>query len=64
MVLGDWQRLAEEMAPETPVIFRNDGSQPLEPEEYCDGLRVSASSLWEGHGGWQPCILVELGKSF
>lgn len=64
LVLGDWQRLARELPPETPVIFRYDGKKPMETEEYCDGLRVYPSKLWDGYNGWQPCILVELGECF
>ena len=64
VTLGDWQRLAQEMPPETPVIFRYDGRQPMETEDYCDGLRVVPSRMWEGHEGWQPCVLVELGERF
>ena len=64
MVLGDWQRLAQEIPPETPVIFRYDGRRPMESEEYCDGLQVKPSQMWVGRDGWQPCILVTLGESF
>lgn len=64
MTLGDWQRLAQEMPPDTPVIFRYDGKQPMETEDYCDGLRAAPSRLWDGYGGWKPCILVELGERF
>ncbi len=64
LVLGDWQRLAQEMPSELPVIFRYDGQKPMETEDYCDGLQVRLSRMWEGHSGWQPCILVTLGESF
>ena len=64
MVLGDWQRLAQEMPPDTPVLFRYDGNKPMENEEYCDGLRAYPAHMWEGHSGWTPCILVELGECF
>lgn len=64
MVLGDWQRLAQEVPPDTPVIFRYDGRRAMETEDYCDGLQVSLSRMWEGHAGWQPCILVTLGEAF
>ena len=64
LVLGDWQRLAQEMPPDTPVIFRYDGKQPMENEDYCDGLTVAPSRMWEGRAGWRDCILVELGESF
>ena len=63
-MLGDWQRLAQEMPPDTPVIFRYDGQGSMENEDYCDGLRVSASHMWEGHSGWVPCVLVVLGERF
>jgi len=33
LVLGDWQRLAQEMPPETPVIFRYEGQRPMETVE-------------------------------
>ena len=64
LVLGDWQRLAQDLPPDTPVIFRYDGKRPMETEDYCDGLRAAPSHLWEGHEGWRPCILVELGERF
>lgn len=64
LVLGDWQRLARELPSETPVIFRYDGKKPMETEEYCDGLRVYPSRMWDGYDGWKPCILVELGECF
>ncbi len=64
MVLGDWQRLAQEMPPDTPVIFRYNGRGPMETEDYCDGLQAVPSQLWEGHSGWRPCVLVELGERF
>ena len=64
LVLGDWQRLARELPSETPVIFRYDGKKPMETEEYCDGLRVYPSKMWDGYNGWQPCIQVELGECF
>lgn len=63
-MLGEWQRLAQEMPPDTPILFRYDGRQPMENGRYCDGLRVVPSRMWEGHTGWSPCILVELGESF
>ena len=64
LVLGEWQRLAQEIPPNTPVIFRYDGRRPMETEDYCDGLSVAPSHLWEGRNGWVPCILVTLGESF
>ena len=64
MVLGDWQRLAQEMPPDTPVIFRYNGRHTMETEDYCDGLQVLPSRMWEGHSGWRSCILVELGERF
>ena len=64
MVLADWQSLAQEMPPQTPVIFRYDGQKPMETEDYCDGLVAAPSRMWEGHSGWQDCILVRLGESF
>jgi len=64
LVLGDWQRLAQEMPPETPVVFRYDGQRPMDNEDYCDGLTVAPAQLWQGYDGWQPCILVTLGESF
>ena len=64
LVLGDWQRLAQEMPPDTPVIFRYDGQGSMENEDYCDGLRVQSSHMWEGHSGWVPCVLVVLGERF
>ena len=64
VTLGDWQRLAQEMPPETPVIFRYEGQKPMETEDYCDGLQAVLSRMWEGHSGWQDCILVTLGESF
>jgi len=64
LVLGDWQRLAQEMPPDTPVIFRYDGERPMENEDYCDGLTAAPSHMWEGRVGWLPCILVTLGERF
>ena len=64
MTLGDWQRLAQEMPPDTPVIFRYDGQQTMRNEDYCDGLRAVPSRMWEGRSGWRPCILVKLGERF
>ena len=64
MVLGDWQRLAQEMPPQTPVIFRYDGQKPMETEDNFYGLEAAPSRMWEGHSGWQDCILVTLGESF
>ena len=64
LLLGEWQRLAQEMPPDTPVIFRYDGKQPMENEDYCDGLTVAPSRMWEGRAGWRDCILVVLGESF
>ena len=29
-MLGDWQRLAQEMPPDTPILFRYDGNKPME----------------------------------
>ena len=34
MVLGDWQRLAQEIPQDTPVIFRYDGKKPMFVSEY------------------------------
>ena len=64
MVLGDWQRLARELPSELPVIFRYDGKKPMESEDYCDGLQVKPSQMWDGYEGWKPCILVVLGECF
>ena len=64
LVLGDWQRLAQDIPPETPVIFRYDGQRPMYDNDYCDGLQVGPSQMWVGHDGWQPCILVTLGEAF
>jgi hypothetical protein len=64
LVLGDWQRLAQEMPPDTPILFRYDGNKPMENEEYCDGLRAYPSHFWDGYDGWKPCVLVELGECF
>ena len=64
LTLGDWQRLAQEMPPDTPVIFRYDGQQTMRNEDYCDGLRAVPSRMWEGRSGWRACILVELGERF
>ena len=64
MVLGDWQRLAQEIPQDTPVIFRYDGKKPMDTEDYCDGLRVYPSKMWDGYEGWKPCVLVVLGECF
>ena len=64
LVLGDWQRLAQDLPPDTPVIFRYDGQGSMEEGDYCDGLRVTPSQMWEGHTGWVPCVLVVLGERF
>ena len=64
LTLGDWQRLAQEMPPDTPVIFRYDGQQIMRNEDYCDGLRAVPSRMWEGRSGWRSCVLVELGERF
>lgn len=64
LVLGEWQRLAQELPPDTPIIFRYDGEHPMENEDFCDGLTVAPSQMWEGRIGWVPCVLVTLGERF
>ena len=64
LVLGEWQRLAQELPPDTPIIFRYDGERSMHNEDFCDGLTVAASQMWEGRVGWIPCVLVTLGECF
>ena len=33
-------------------------------EDFCDGLTVASSHMWEGRIGWIPCVLVTLGERF
>ncbi|MBQ8682924.1 MAG: hypothetical protein IJ518_00225 [Clostridia bacterium] len=63
MKLGEWNGLVHRLPPETPVVFLCDGTKALEPGDYCDGLAVKPSEMWEGDG-WRPCVLVELGEPF
>jgi len=64
MKLEDWKRVVKEMPADTPVIFYQTAEKPLTEGGYCDGLRVAPSRMWEGHRGWVPCVLVELGQGF
>lgn len=60
----DWQAIQEKMESDTIVLFTLAGDKPLRPGDYCEGVSISPSRVWDGRQGWQPCILVELGEPF
>ena len=68
MVLEDWRQLTDQkgqaLSPALPVLFHVNGSGPLEPGDYVDGVSVRAARYWDSHLGWQPCVMVELGAPF
>lgn len=64
MTLRDWQEVLQKMPADTPVIFFVTSQKPPRSGDYCEGRRVFPSRMWEGHSGWSPCVLVELGEAF
>ncbi len=60
MVLEEWSEITNGLPPDTPVVFYNASTKPLEPDEYGDGTAVFPSQLWTPHDGWVPCVTVEL----
>ncbi len=60
MVLEDWSEVTAALPPDTPVVFYNASTRPLEPEGYGDGTAVFPSRMWTARDGWVPCVTVEL----
>ncbi len=61
MILDDFTQVTDGLPPDTPVVFCNATRQPLDPDEYCDGVAVFPSKIWSYPEGWVPCVTVELG---
>lgn len=64
MQLKDWRQMLEQLPEDTPVVFYQGADVALQSGEYCGGVRVSPSRMWEGQPvGWVACVLVELGEA-
>ncbi len=61
MSVGDCMRIMATLSPEMPVIFYNSSEEPLKGEDYCEGVNIALSRLWDARLGWIPCVMITIG---